>query len=154
MFGDIQEARKLFEHCASLYGALAIFIINYFESFGAPCPGQTAMVTAGALAALVLGLLVASAKSSYDAQKDGLDQISARILSLDATLAEYGPETKDARDLLRRTVAPMSVASKAMADRITALRPVAWCFMGSSCTFESRRILRTSFSVVRPAASW
>ena len=56
------------------------------------------------MAALVLGLLVASAKSSYDSQKSGLDDISTSILLLDNTLAEYGPEAQDARDLLRRTI--------------------------------------------------
>jgi hypothetical protein len=56
------------------------------------------------MAALVLGLLVASAKSSYDDQRDGLDEISANLVLLDGTLAEYGPEAQDARDLLRRLV--------------------------------------------------
>ena len=57
------------------------------------------------MAALVLGLLIASAKSQYDAQRDGLDQISAKFILLDAGLAQYGPEASGARDLLRRTVA-------------------------------------------------
>ena len=57
------------------------------------------------LAALVLGLLVASAKSQYDAQRDGLDQVSAKFILVDAALAQYGPEAAGARDLLRQTVA-------------------------------------------------
>ena len=57
------------------------------------------------MAALVLGLLIASAKGQYDAQRDGLDQISAKFILLDAGLAQYGPEASGARDLLRRTVA-------------------------------------------------
>jgi hypothetical protein len=56
------------------------------------------------MAALVLGLLVASAKGAYDTQKDGLDKITANITLLDTTLAQYGPETKEARGILRRTV--------------------------------------------------
>src|SRR5512147_1110371 len=56
------------------------------------------------LAALVLGLLVASAKSGYDTQNSEIKQMSATILLLDRILAHYGPETKEARDLLRRTV--------------------------------------------------
>jgi hypothetical protein len=56
------------------------------------------------LAALVLGLLIASAKSAYDTQNSEIKQISASILLLDRVLAHYGPETKEARDLLRRTV--------------------------------------------------
>jgi len=57
------------------------------------------------MAALVLGLLVASAKGSYDVQKDGLDKITANITLLDTTLAQYGPETRKARATLRSTVA-------------------------------------------------
>jgi hypothetical protein len=53
------------------------------------------------LAALVLGLLIASAKGSYDAQDVALTQISAKLILLDRVLAHYGPETKEVRDLLR-----------------------------------------------------
>jgi hypothetical protein len=58
----------------------------------------------GTMAALVLGLLVASAKGSYDAQIGELTQGSSNILLLDRLLAQYGPETKEARALLRATV--------------------------------------------------
>jgi Protein of unknown function (DUF4239) len=58
----------------------------------------------GTMAALVLGLLVASAKSSYDSQSNELTQLCANIISLDRTLARYGPETKAARDQLRGSV--------------------------------------------------
>jgi hypothetical protein len=57
------------------------------------------------LAALVLGLLLASAKSSFDAKGNGINQISADLLLLDRALARYGPETRDARDLLRNALA-------------------------------------------------
>ncbi len=57
------------------------------------------------MSALVLGLLVASAKSSYDAQSGALTDMSANVVLLDRVLAHYGPETKEARDLLRRTIA-------------------------------------------------
>jgi len=57
------------------------------------------------MAALVLGLLVASAKGAYDTQKDGLDEITANLTLLDSTLAQYGPETREARAILRSTVA-------------------------------------------------
>jgi Protein of unknown function (DUF4239) len=56
------------------------------------------------MAALVLGLLVASAKGSYDIQRNGLDEISANLILLDSALAQYGPEAQDARALLRHTV--------------------------------------------------
>lgn len=57
------------------------------------------------LAALVLGLLVASAKGTFDTASTGLRQTGARIILLDRVLAHYGPETMEARELLRRSVA-------------------------------------------------
>ena len=57
------------------------------------------------LSALVLGLLIASAKGSYDAQSTELTQMSAKVILLDRMLAHYGPETKGTRDLLRSSVA-------------------------------------------------
>jgi hypothetical protein len=59
----------------------------------------------GTMSALVLGLLVASAKGSYDAQRSELIQMSAKVVFLDRVLAHYGPEMKETRDLLRRFVA-------------------------------------------------
>ena len=56
------------------------------------------------MSALVLGLLVASAKSSFDAQRSELTQISANAIYFDRTLARYGPETKEARAMLRAAV--------------------------------------------------
>ena len=57
------------------------------------------------MAALVLGLLIASAKTSFDTQNTEVKQASANIVLLDRALAQYGPETKEARDILRRSVA-------------------------------------------------
>jgi hypothetical protein len=53
------------------------------------------------LAALVLGLLIASAKSSFDQINDEFTQAAVKVVMLDRTLASYGPETKEARELLR-----------------------------------------------------
>jgi ABC-type multidrug transport system fused ATPase/permease subunit len=57
------------------------------------------------LAALVLGLLVASAKSSFDTANNGFRESGARLIMLDRALAQYGPETKDLREVLRNTFA-------------------------------------------------
>jgi 4-amino-4-deoxy-L-arabinose transferase-like glycosyltransferase len=57
------------------------------------------------MAALVLGLLVASAKSFYDTQSSELTELSANVVLLDRVFAHYGPETKEVRDLLRAAVA-------------------------------------------------
>ena len=62
----------------------------------------------GTMAALVLGLLVASAKGSYDAQSTELTQMSANIGMLDRALALYGPETKEIRVLLRGAIGRMT----------------------------------------------
>ncbi len=61
----------------------------------------------GTMTALVLGLLIASAKSSFDTQRNGLAQLSANIIMLDRTLAHYGSETNEARAMLRASVADM-----------------------------------------------
>jgi hypothetical protein len=61
--------------------------------------------TIATLSALVLGLLVSSAKSSFDATNTAIVQNGAKIILLDRVLAAYGPETKDAREQLRRAVA-------------------------------------------------
>jgi len=57
------------------------------------------------MSALVLSLLVASSKSAFDTRSNQLVQASADIILLDRALARYGPETKDARSLLRDSVA-------------------------------------------------
>ena len=69
---------------------------------------DTVKVVAGmiaTLAALVLGLLVGSAKSSFDATSTAITQSGAKIILLDRVLAAYGPETKDVREQLRGAVA-------------------------------------------------
>lgn len=54
------------------------------------------------LAALVIGLLVASAKSALDTKAVELRHFAANLILLDRQLVHYGPEAKEARDLLRR----------------------------------------------------
>src|SRR6266496_4719640 len=55
------------------------------------------------MAALVLGLLVASTKGAYDTQKGEVTQMAAKIVFLDRVLANYGSESAESRDLLRRS---------------------------------------------------
>jgi hypothetical protein len=57
------------------------------------------------MAALVLSLLISSAKSSFDKMDSELVENAARVISLDRALANYGPETRDVRDLLKRSYA-------------------------------------------------
>jgi len=56
------------------------------------------------ITALVLSLLVASAKAYYDTQSTELTEMCAKIVFLDRVLAHYGPEAKEARSALRASV--------------------------------------------------
>lgn len=56
------------------------------------------------MAALVLGMLVSSAKTSYDERKNEVAEMSAEILTIDRMLARYGPETNELRAEFRKTV--------------------------------------------------
>jgi hypothetical protein len=58
--------------------------------------------------ALVLGLLVASAKSFYDSQNNEVTQLAANIVLLDRVLAHYGPEATDARAYMHSSAADWS----------------------------------------------
>lgn len=61
--------------------------------------------TIATLAALVLGLLISSAKGSFDAINTGLLESGSKVILLDRVMAQYGPETKEIRNQLRLTVA-------------------------------------------------
>jgi hypothetical protein len=61
----------------------------------------------GTMAALLLGLLVASAKSSFDTQSSELTQMAANVILLDRALAHYGPATSEMRGMLKIAVARM-----------------------------------------------
>jgi hypothetical protein len=103
------------------------------------------------MTALLLGLLVASTKASYDARKGELVQMSANFVLLDRLLAHYGPETKPERDELRDSVTrliagvwspsgndtakldPSATGSEAIFDQIQQLTPQT----------DAQRMLRT-----------
>ncbi len=71
------------------------------ESMGVVKLGTGMLAT---LAALVIGLLIASAKGNFDTLDKGLIQASSTVILLDRLMAQYGPETREARDQLRRNV--------------------------------------------------
>jgi hypothetical protein len=56
------------------------------------------------MAAIILGMLVSSAKSSYDARKNDVAEMSSEIVNIDRLLGRYGPETADLRAEFRQTV--------------------------------------------------
>src|SRR5258708_35402407 len=62
----------------------------------------------GTLAALVLGLLIASAKSTFDQKTNQVRQMTATIILLDDLLAQYGPEATSVRNLLRHSIQPLA----------------------------------------------
>ena len=53
------------------------------------------------LLSIVLGTLIGTSFAFFGAQKTALESLSAQILELDQALAQYGPETKPARDRLK-----------------------------------------------------
>ena len=59
------------------------------------------------LAALVLGLLIASAKTTYSAREGEINQITAYVIFLDNLLAKYGEGAQAARASLRKAISPM-----------------------------------------------
>ncbi len=90
----------------------------------------------GTLAALVLGLLIASAKSSFDLKTNQIRQMTATIILLDDLLAQYGPETTPLRTRLRQSIPPL-------ADRIwheqeiPTGRPVHFELSAQSSAFQN-----------------
>lgn len=53
------------------------------------------------LAALVLGLLISSAKSSFDTVSGDLERNALNVVRLDRALAQYGPEAQSLRQQLK-----------------------------------------------------
>jgi hypothetical protein len=63
---------------------------------------STALIST--MAAIILGMLVSSAKASYDARKNEVAEMSSEILIIDRLLARYGEETGEVRTQFRQTV--------------------------------------------------
>jgi len=61
----------------------------------------------GTIAALVLGLLIAAANSSYGTQSGHVQHLAADLILLDQLLVQYGPEARPAREMLRQAVTPL-----------------------------------------------
>ena len=56
------------------------------------------------MAALVVGLLIAAAKNSFDTQSGQVRQITADVVLLDNLLAQYGPEAAPLRAEIRTAI--------------------------------------------------
>ena len=97
--------------CVSAGAALGIWLQKVLPTHHLSKDSKDLVMVATGLiatmAALVLGLLIASAKASFDAQDTEIAQVSADIVTLHRVMVAYGPETKAARDLLREAVTGM-----------------------------------------------
>jgi hypothetical protein len=102
------------------------------------------------LSALVLGLLVASAKNSFDTISSADTVAGANIILLDRVLGQYGPETKDARDELHKSIAaevesiwprknPTGDGDPEMLEKAGDLEPVQQKLSALSPTTEDQR---------------
>jgi len=65
---------------------------------------KLAMGLVATMSALVLGLLVSSAKGAYDTERSEVIQMAAKVTFLGRVLAAYGPETAGVRTQLRETM--------------------------------------------------
>jgi hypothetical protein len=126
---------------ASLVGiALQRFLPTDHHKDGTKESVRIGMGMVATMSALILGILVASAKGSYDAEKAEVIQLGAKITYLDRVLVNYGPEAKPVRVLLRQAVSgaidrmwaedmdgsqldPGSVWSEALPKALQALTP-------------------------------
>ena len=132
------------------------------------------------LLALVLGTLIGVSFAYFSTQKTELEGFSAQILRLDQALAQYGPETKPARDKLKTGIvkgyktfwgggetdpnllsAAVPLASaQAMSDFLATLQPktdaqkqaLATANHYNSMVEQSRLLM--SLQVASPPVSW
>jgi hypothetical protein len=65
---------------------------------------KLALGLVGTMTAILLGLLVSSAKSSFDTTRSEVMQMAAKVALLDRILSLYGPQTADARRALRESI--------------------------------------------------
>ena len=65
---------------------------------------KLAMGLVATMSALVLGLLVSSAKGAYDTERSEVIQMASKVAFLDRVLAAYGPETAGVRAQFRDNV--------------------------------------------------
>ncbi len=94
-------------------GALAGAVVRPFllqQHLTSDCKDVVKITTGliGTLAALVLGLLIASAKGAYDQKTSQVRQLTSTIILLDNLLAQYGPDAVHLRTLLRQGIQPLA----------------------------------------------
>ena len=111
-----------------------------------------AMGMVATLAALVLGLVTASAKSNFDDAQDGVHRIAADIVGLDRLLVRYGPETAPIRGRAREALAMRideawpanpAAATRESIERLTvAVESIEDAIAGLSPTTDAQRLFK------------
>ena len=101
------------------------------------------MAMLATLSAVVLGLLTGSAISSLAEKEGELRNAAVQFIMLDRTLAAYGPETKDARKLLKQL----------LTERMSLIWPEKgrWCL--PCCAWRGRRDRFGSAGTLRHVAA-
>jgi amino acid transporter len=130
---------------------------------------QLIMGLIATMAALVLGLLIASASNSYQTQSDELQRASASVVELGGLLALYGPEANESRARLHEAVAAgtrkssaktvASPPSKGLPGIQPKLTPFTRASRGSRrarrpSAFFKRERLRSALRCAKRAPSW
>jgi hypothetical protein len=96
----------LISFAAIFAGALVgLFARKYLPGHHLSNETQSAVTVAvavlGTLAALVLGLMITAANSSFSARSDEVRELSLQTIRMDRNLRRYGPETAEARAAVR-----------------------------------------------------
>jgi hypothetical protein len=142
---------------ACLYGAVALgiwlrrIIPEPHLSGDSKDAVKLAMGVVATMSALVLGLLLSSAKSGFDAERSQVIQMAAKVAVLDRVLALYGPESEVARadfhaaieDAVRRIWPSQRRTQAQLALDVQAGNAVYMAIEGLSPRNETQRDLKT-----------
>jgi hypothetical protein len=104
---------------------------------------SVSMAVVATVSALVLGLLISNANTSFSALGGEVTALSAQILRLDQILRRYGPETDPARETLRQ-YAELKTADL-FPDNPADVR------LGAPSTYELLQQLEDSLLALKPA---
>jgi len=107
---------------------------------------SVSMAVVATASALVLGLLISNANTSFSTLGGEVTALSAQILRLDQILRRYGPETDPARETLRHYT-ELKTADLFPDDHPANVR------LGASSTYELLQQLEDSLLALKPANS-
>jgi hypothetical protein len=96
--------------CGCLFGAVLLgmwlrrLLPTHHLSADTKDTVKLAMGLVATMTALLVGLLISSAKNSYDSVRGEVMQMAARVVLLDRVLGLYGPDAAETRTAFRATV--------------------------------------------------